>query len=280
MDKKYLIELPESDEIGDLVEIMARFAQAEHRFITSLETSSLRLAQSVASLTGKKLLTESLLTAQEGNFLPSQVVSMSWGAEPATESIQEKTDIPTGLPATEDAAIAGKPCMICGKAAMKRSTICGRPECRRERQKGWDAAWKEKKGKVGPLGEAPQGAEAARPVAAESPVSEAAASPLGEAPLSAEAAEDEQPAASALPPFFALGSQMLVFNQSMTQAKLMETSRIQKEIFAEMYPEGNLFQDASNGRFFEARQGSLVPVVVSAATAAAVRGMMEKQPAA
>ncbi len=124
---------------------------------------------------------------------------------------------------------------------MKRSTICGRPECKRERQRRYDATWQEKKGKSGPL----QGAEAA---------------------------EDEQPAAVDLPPFPMTGM-MLLLDKQMQPGIMMSSRQLLKQVNAGILPAGSMFQDVSNGLYYEVRQG---PAEEMNVVPAAVPGQAEK----
>ena len=249
---KFLIELPEKEEIGDLVGLMADFVDAKYRLITTLETDDERLARSVASLTGQ------ILTPEVGDAVSmAKIVKMTRADIIPDWMLWEKTTI-AGMPVVtneempagtiamvkDGASVVGnfgdpmedpkiesgaRRCVMCGKPAAKRSTICGDPACKKARQKRWDAEWKERNSLQSSQGSLVQSPEAK--------------------------IEEDQPAAAEIP--FSPWSKFILLDKKKKLLATMEYHPLLVQIQEGSLAEGTLFQAESNGKFYEVRQGRL-----------------------
>ena len=260
---KFLIELPEKEEIGDLVELMADFVDAKYRLITTLETDDERLARSVASLTGQ------ILTPEDGQAInwskilkkPSEMTNahiypsklFSEETTIAGVPVVISNEMPAGTVAMvkDGAGVVGtfgdpmedpqiesgaRRCVMCGKPAAKRSTICGNAACKKARQKRWDAEWKERQ----------------------------AANLNGEAeftPVPTDlSGEEDQPTAAEIP-FSPWSKFSLLSAKTRTPLATMEYHPLLVQIQEGSLAEGTLFQAESSGKFYEVRQGKLQAAV-------------------
>ena len=243
---KFLIELPEREEIGDLVGLMADFIDAKYRFTTTLETDDERLARAVAGLTGKILTPE----PGEGVTLLGMPVVVSPAAPADTIKLRSPSEAKSGFQKRQlynTPKKLGQSCEICGKPAAKRSTICGSDACKSARQKRFDAEYKERKR-----------------------AKEAATSPD---PQADSVLQEEQPAAS---PFWSPWHPFWV-----TEPGKLPTTMKYEELLDLMANQellqGTLIQDALSERYYAAPDRGMALVPSEAAlSSAAGRGAMDR----
>lgn len=260
---KFLIELPEREEIGDLVGLMADFIDAKYRFTTTLETDDERLARAVAGLTGQILTPDDWIEQVKMPNLRGMPVMTSTEIPANTVILASSSDGGRAVAAVVEEPkkrTLGKTCTICGDPAAFRSTICSKDACKVERQRRYDAAWKAKKANSSQLS------------AVSSEAEQEADEPQGK--------KEEQPAAS---PFFSPWTSFRLLDKTGTQMVILDYHSLLTQIWDGILLTGALVQDVSSEKYYEVRGEALEAVSAEAVDlrrVAAGRGAMEETPAA
>ncbi len=283
---KFLIELPENDEIGDLVELMARFARANFRIVSTLETENEHLARGIAGLTGQILTPEPAQSVEMAQLeaissfaqfvatlepapvsTPApEVYSWDFSAGPDRNAEIEFAQMPNGKLGISDiklspepSAATGKVCEFCGDPIGMKRRICGKKECKAQLQKVYDAAWNGRRA-AGLVGQEP-GAEVA--AAAQEAVEVA----VVESPLASEALQPGEK-----------GAMMYTVRNGLMVGEAMTFREMRQDIAAGRLTEGTIIQAHPSERFYVVRAGQLARagVLPPEVTGEPGRGAVEK----
>lgn len=238
MDAKFLVELPENEEIIDLVGLMAHFTGAAWRVVSTLETADERLARAVCALTGQRLDTQDWLGGeldmaarieQRPAELPSAPVVEAEGA-PITSWAEAAAAVMSEAATTLEKT--GRVCEYCGDAVGPRRRCCNKAECKRKQQSHWQATYDAKK-RTGQAVSADVAEEAAEP---------------------GEVAADEVP--------FAMMGEMgmhLILTGSLAELEY-PAAEVAKMIQAGRLQDGERIRAQPSGKYYEVRGGMLVLV--------------------